>query len=103
LRPVEPLFQGVLYTILGQEYFSEEYFYEWKEINDLLLKHETLWRKETPESFKNHPRDSVWVELETGFRFTISPHKHPRVYNEFARIIEDFGEHLQQISSEETK
>jgi len=95
--------EGVLYTILGQDYFSEEYFHEWKEINDLLLKHEALWTKETSESFKNHPRDSVWVEIETGFRFIISPHKHPDIYNEFAQIVEEFGTYLQQKKSEESK
>lgn len=88
--------QGVLYTILGQEFFSQENIYEWKEINDILLKYENLWTDETTESLRNHPRDTVWVELETGFRFIISPHKHPQAYKEFVKVVEVFGEKLQK-------
>lgn len=88
--------QGVLYTILGQEFYSQEHISEWKEINDILLKYETSWTSETKESLRNHPRDTVWVELETGFRFLISPHKHPQAYQEFVQVVEDFGMRLQK-------
>lgn len=87
--------QGVLYTILGQEYFSDFYIDGWMEINDLMLKYETEFTEETNHSYQKHPRDSIWVELETGFRFLITPHKHPEIYKAFVGIVEDYGNELQ--------
>ncbi|BDS11300.1 DUF6438 domain-containing protein [Aureispira anguillae] len=87
--------QGLLYTILGQEYFSDWYINGWKDINDLVLKYETSLIEETHYSYQKHPRDTIWVELETGFRFLISPNKQPEFYQEFALLVELHGKELQ--------
>lgn len=87
--------QGLLYTILGEEYFSDAYHEGWESLNQLIVKHENLFSEATNYSYQRHPRDTIWVELETGFRFLILPDKHKELYNEFVTIVEEHGNELQ--------
>lgn len=89
--------QGIVYSISGQDYFSDEYLAEWPEINKVLVKYEALWSEPTRESSRNHPVDSIWVELETGFRFLITLHKHREAYTALAKVIEAYGGYLKQL------
>jgi hypothetical protein len=88
--------QGVLYTILGEEYFSDSYLDGWEVLNQLVVKYENLFPEATSYSYQRHPRDSIWVELETGFRFLILPDKHQEIYHQFVKIVEDYGNELQR-------
>jgi hypothetical protein len=87
--------QGLLYTILGEEYFSDTHIDGWEALNQLVVKHENLFSEATNYSYQRHPRDSIWVELQTGFRFLILPSKHQKIYNQFVKIVEDYGNELQ--------
>jgi len=87
--------QGLLYTILGEEYFSDSYQDGWTILNHLVVKYENLFSEATNYSYQRHPRDSIWVELETGFRFLILPNKHQELYKRFVKVVEDYGNELQ--------
>lgn len=87
--------QGLLYTVLGEEYFSDAYPDGWKTLNELVLEYENLFTEATNYSYQRHPRDTIWVELETGFRFLILPNKHQELYQRFVKIVEDYGNELQ--------
>lgn len=87
--------QGLLYTILGEEYFSALYDNGWDTLDRLVVEHESLFSEATNYSYQRHPRDSIWVELETGFRFLILPNKHKVLYRRFVKIVEDYGNELQ--------
>ncbi|WMX17454.1 MULTISPECIES: DUF6438 domain-containing protein [unclassified Aureispira] len=87
--------QGLLYTILGEEYFSDAYQDGWESLNKLVVEYEHLFSEATNYSYQRHPRDTIWVELETGFRFLILPDKHKELYHRFAKIVEDYGNELQ--------
>lgn len=89
------LHQGLLYTILGQEYFSDLYQDGWSAINELILKYDIPFSEETHYSYQKHPKDTIWVELATGFRFLISPQRQAAFYQEFASIVEQYGHELQ--------
>lgn len=88
--------QGLLYTILGEEYFNDTYQDGWKELNTLIVEYQNLFPEATNHSYQRHPIDSIWVELETGFRLLILPNKHPKLYQRFVKIVEDYGNTLQQ-------
>ena len=88
--------KGIYYRILEQEFYSDQYTDGWKSIDNILKKYEKLWYEDTYDSFNNHPIDTIWVEIESGFRFLISSFKHPEAYKEIAKLTEDFGERLQK-------
>jgi hypothetical protein len=72
--------QGLLYTVLGEEYFSDVYQEGWETLNQLVIEYENLFSEATNYSYQRHPRDTIWVELKTGFRFLILPNKHKNLY-----------------------
>jgi hypothetical protein len=88
--------QGLLYTVLGEEYFSDAYYDGWEALNHLLVQYENLFSEATNYSYQRHPRDTIWVELKTGFRFLILPNKHQEIYNKFVNIVEEHGNQLQK-------
>ncbi len=59
----------------------------WDALDCIVKKHNTLWIQETTNTFYNHPFDSLWIELDNGFQFLISKHKHPSIYKDFVEII----------------
>jgi len=88
--------QGLTYYIYGQDYFSDEFLEGWKDISDLTEKHEALWQEETNYSIRRHPQNSIWIELESNFRFLITPDLYPTVYRDFVAIVKAYGRQLQE-------
>jgi hypothetical protein len=88
--------KGIYYRILEQEFYSRQYTEEWESINKILKIYENLWYEDTAESYNHHPADTIWIEIESGFRFLISAHKHPEPYLGISKVVENFGETLQK-------
>lgn len=93
--------QGVLYTIHGKDYFSQDYYTEWPELNEITQQYETEWVDSTTESYKNHPKNSIWVELESGFRFLITPHKNPEAYQAVVALTDDYAKEIQEQANQD--
>ena len=92
--------QGVLYTIHGKDYFSTDYYTEWSELDAIVQKHEMEWLEATNESYRNHPKNSMWVELESGFRFLITPHKNPEAYQAIVALTDEYANDIQAQAAE---